>query len=58
MTKTRGLFRRSLDAFIAARERQAQVLVNRTLLSFDDETLRAHGYNRADMIKNAGGWKG
>ncbi len=56
MTKPRGLFRRSLDAYIAARERQTQIAINRRLLMLDQETLKAHGYNRADLIKHAGVW--
>lgn len=56
--KLHGLFRRTLDAYIAARERQAQVIVSRTLLSFDDETLKAHGYRRSDLIREAAGWNG
>lgn len=56
--KPHGLFRRGLDAFIASRERQARIIVSRTLLSLDDNTLKNHGYNRSDLIKDAAGWNG
>lgn len=56
--KPHGFFRRSLDAFIAARERQAKVYVSRTLLSLDDATLSAYGYKRSDLVKDAAGWNG
>jgi hypothetical protein len=54
--RLRGLLRRSLDAFIAAREREAELYVNRTLLSFDDETLRLRGYDRKDLERSVRGW--
>ena len=52
----RGFFRSALDAFIAARQRWANSYVNGALLMLDDETLKAHGYNRAELRKqpNAG----
>ena len=54
--KPRSFLRRSLDAFIAAREREADILVSRTLLSFDDQTLRLRGYDRKDLERRARGW--
>lgn len=41
----------TLDAMINARTRQANAYVNGALLMLDDETLKAHGYNRADLQK-------
>lgn len=41
----------TLDAMISARTRQADAYVNGALLMLDDETLKAHGYNRADLKK-------
>ncbi|WP_028032822.1 hypothetical protein [Chelativorans sp. J32] len=49
----RGYFRSALDAFIAARERQAARYVNHALLKLDDETLKAHGYDRETLRRNA-----
>jgi len=49
-----GYLRRALDAFITARERQADRFVSRTLLSMDDATLSAHGYSRGDLERRAG----
>lgn len=50
-TRTNGFFRNAFNALIAARERQANSYVNGALLMLDDETLKAHGYNRADLRK-------
>ena len=52
-TRIKSFLRRSLDAFIAAREREAEIYVSRALLSFDDETLKAHGYDRNALRKTA-----
>lgn len=52
-TRISSFLRRSLDAFIAAREREAEVCVSRVLLSFDDKTLREHGYDRNSLRKAA-----
>src|SRR5690606_21524553 len=46
-----GFFRNAIDAMMAARERQASRCVASALLRLDDETLRAQGYNRADLKK-------
>lgn len=48
---TKGFFRHALAAFISARERQANRYVNGALLMLDDETLKAHGYSRAELRK-------
>ena len=48
-----GLFRGALDAFMEARQHEANRHVTGVLLSLDDETLRRHGYNRAELSKHA-----
>jgi len=53
-TRTRGFFRNAMNALIAAREKQAQAYVNRALLGFDDSTLKAYGYDRAELTRRAG----
>lgn len=50
-SEKRGFLRSALDAVIAGRERQAQLVLQRTLLSFDDETLAARGYSRANLLR-------
>lgn len=52
-TKISSFFRRSLDAFIAAREREAEVYVSRALLSYSDKTLKTYGYERSALRKAA-----
>lgn len=49
----RGFFRNAVDALVAAREKQAHRYVSGALLMFDDETLKAHGYNRAELMRRA-----
>mgnify|MGYP000491076228 CR=1 FL=1 len=44
-----GFLRAALDAVIAGREREAERHVARMLLMFDDETLTARGYDRAEV---------
>lgn len=51
--KSRGFLRRSLDAFIAAREREAERYVSQVLLGFDDETLTSRGYDRNELERRA-----
>lgn len=51
-----GFFRSALGAMMAARERQASRYLAGALLKYDDETLRAAGYSRADLEKRA--WTG
>jgi hypothetical protein len=48
--KKAGFFRRAIRSMVAARERQAEFYVNSVLLSFDDDTLHAHGYSRAELL--------
>lgn len=48
---SKSIFRSTLDAMVNARTRQARAYVNGALLMLDDETLKAHGYNRADLQK-------
>ena len=48
-----GLFRSALDAFMEARQHEANRHVTGVLLSLDDETLRRHGYSRAELSKRA-----
>ncbi|MEM9632181.1 MULTISPECIES: hypothetical protein [unclassified Roseibium] len=49
-TSTRsGFMRRALDRMIEARSVQARRYVNGYLLSLDDATLAAHGYNREQL---------
>lgn len=45
----RSFFRNALDAIITARQRQADRYVREALLTLDDETLRAHGYNPDEL---------
>jgi hypothetical protein len=48
-----GFFRNAFDALVEARARQASRYVNGALLMLDDETLNAHGYDRAQLKRNA-----
>jgi hypothetical protein len=48
-TAKSGFFRRAVRSLMESRERQAQLYVNSVLLSFDDETLKANGYSRAEL---------
>jgi hypothetical protein len=48
-----GFFRSALEAMMAARERQASRFVAGALLKFDDATLLANGYTRAELEKRA-----
>ncbi len=48
----KGLLRGVLDAMVQARTRQAARYVNGYLLTLDDETLKAHGYDRASLKKH------
>ncbi|MEQ1950402.1 hypothetical protein [Mesorhizobium sp. CN2-181] len=54
MTTRTGFFRSALDAFVRAREKQADRYVAAALLDLDDETLLSYGYNRAELRKRAG----
>lgn len=55
MTKAnkKGFFGQALDAIIEARSRQVAGYVNGTLLMLDDETLKAHGYDRSELKRRA-----
>lgn len=53
-SKVSGYFRRGFDLLVEARSRQASRYVNAGLLMLDDETLKARGYDRADLKKRAG----
>jgi len=44
-----GFFHTAYDSLVAARMKQAQAYVNGSLLMLDDETLKAHGYSRAEL---------
>jgi len=48
-----GFFHSALEALVQARQREAERYVNGVLLSLDDETLKSHGYNRAELSKRA-----
>jgi hypothetical protein len=47
----RNIFRNAFNRVVEARERQVRRYVNGALLSFDDETLKALGHRREDLIK-------
>ena len=49
----RGFFRNALNAMISAREKQAALYVNNALLGLDDATLKAHGYDRAELTRRS-----
>jgi hypothetical protein len=55
MTKTlrRGIYRAALDNLVEARTRQAQRYVAGALLTFDDKTLAAYGYDRETLRRSA-----
>lgn len=42
-------FRSALNAIVEARQLEAEHYVNGVLLSLDDETLKSHGYSRAEL---------
>lgn len=48
-----GFFRNAFDAMVAAREKQARAYIRGALLLMDDETLKAHGYNREELKRRA-----
>lgn len=49
----RGFFRSAMKAIIEARQREASRYVSGVLLGFDDETLKANGYDREELKKAA-----
>jgi hypothetical protein len=46
-----AFIRKAINAFIKARERQAERYVNGSLLILDDETLKANGYCPVELRK-------
>jgi hypothetical protein len=50
-TNKPGFFRSVLNALIEARQLEAEHYVNGVLLSLDDETLKSHGYSRAELTR-------
>ena len=50
-TNKPGFFRSVLNALIEARQLEAEHYVNGVLLSLDDETLKSHGYSRAELVR-------
>lgn len=48
-TNNKGFFASTLDSLVQARTRQVNRYVNGALLMLDDETLKAHGYSRAEL---------
>ncbi len=48
--KKQGFFSRVLDAMIKARMREAERQVVAQLLTFDDKTLAALGYDRSELV--------
>ncbi|MER9068181.1 hypothetical protein NKH84_16710 [Mesorhizobium sp. M0902] len=53
ISRRRGFFRNAVKALIEARQREASRYVSGVLLGFDDETLKAHGYDREQLKKAA-----
>lgn len=51
----RNFFRSAFDSMVEARQRQVNRYVNGVLLSFDDETLKAHGYTRDELRRRGTG---
>jgi hypothetical protein len=50
-TNKPGFVRSVLNALVEARQREAERYVNGVLLSLDDETLKSHGYSRAELSR-------
>ncbi|MEW9804925.1 hypothetical protein [Mesorhizobium marinum] len=46
-----GLFRNALKALMEARQLEAERYVNGVLLALDDDTLKSHGYSRAELMR-------
>lgn len=46
-----SMFRRAMDRMVSAREKQVNRYVNGYLLTLDDATLAANGYNRKSLEK-------
>jgi hypothetical protein len=56
MAQKHGFFRTAVDALVEARQRQVSRYVNGALLMLDDETLKSHGYDRAELKKRGGAY--
>ena len=50
-TNKPGFVRSVLNALVEARQREAERYVNGVLLSLDDETMKSHGYSRAELSR-------
>ena len=48
-SSSKGFMHRAFSSLVTARERQARRYVNGYLLSLDDATLAAYGYDRAEL---------
>ncbi len=46
---SKSFVRKAFDSMVSARERQARRYVNGYLLSLDDATLAAYGYDRNEL---------
>lgn len=51
---SKGLLQKAFSRMITARERQARRYVNGYLLSLDDATLAAYGYDRRELEREGG----
>lgn len=47
----KNFFHNAFDAMVNARARQVSSYVNGALLMLDDETLKAHGYDRKELSR-------
>ena len=56
MATKNGFFRNAVEALVEARQRQVSRYVNGALLMLDAETLKSHGYDRADLKKRGGAY--
>lgn len=50
-----GFFRSMIDAVVSARQRRAERYVAATLMAFDADTLRAHGYDPEEVARRPRG---
>ena len=50
----RGVLRRTYEAMLGARERQARRVVRHHLLALDDATLESLGYDRRSLVGQDG----
>lgn len=51
MANCTNIFRSMIDAMVEARGREASKYVTGALLMLDDESLKARGLNRQDLLK-------